>query len=320
MFYIFHGDDSHSQKEMLASLRSKLGDPSLLDLNTTRFEKPPSLTELRQACDVMPFLAQVRLVIIEDLFTAKPDKSLMDELLAYLTELPPTTRLVFLESKPLPTNHRVLKLAEREESGYARSFDRPKGSKLDRWIRQRVAHKGGQISPQAVHLLASNVGNDLPILDNEIEKLVMFKAGEAEIAAEDVALLSPYAAEANIFDLVDAVGNRDGKKAAALLHKKLTEGTDPFSLFPMFVRQFRLLIQVKHLAEQGNRPPAIGRQLKLHSFVAGKLYQQCQQFSIAQLEQLYRHLLDIDVAVKTGRDDMTTALTVLVSKLTAPAD
>jgi DNA polymerase-3 subunit delta len=320
MFYIFHGDDSHSQKETLVSLRAKLGDASMLDLNTTRFDWPVTLAELHQACDAIPFLAPARLVIVEDLFVAKPDKTFEDELLAYLPQLPETTRLVFLESKALPGNHPVVKLAEQEDSGFARLFRRPEGGNLERWIRQRVSQKGGQISARAVHMLASNIGNDLPILDNEIEKLVMYKGTEEEIEAEDVALLSPYAAEANIFDLVDAVGNRDGKKAAALLHQKFGEGSDPFYLFSMFVRQFRLLILVKELAEGGDRPPAISRQLNLHSFVVGKLYQQAQHFSLTQLEQVYRHLLDIDVGVKTGRNDMPTALSLLVSGLTAPVD
>ena len=54
----------------------------------------------------------------------------------------------------------------------------------------------------------------------------------------------------------------------------------------------------------------------MHSFVAGKLYQQSQRFSLSQLEQIYHHLLDIDVAVKTGRHDMVTALNLLVAGLT----
>jgi DNA polymerase III subunit delta len=103
-----------------------------------------------------------------------------------------------------------------------------------------------------------------------------------------------------------------------LLQQKFNEGADSFYLFSMFIRQFRLLIQVKELADAGQRPSAIGQRMKLHSFVAGKLHQQCAQFSLPQLEQIYRHLLEVDVAVKTGRNDMTTALNLLVAVLTTP--
>jgi DNA polymerase-3 subunit delta len=165
--------------------------------------------------------------------------------------------------------------------------------------------------------LVSSTGNDLALLANEIEKLVLYGLDRGTITPEDVTLLCPYAAEASIFDLVDALGTRDGRAAATLLQSKLDEGADPFYLFAMIVRQFRLLIQVKELADEGLHPPAIASRLKIHSFVAGKIYQQSHHFSQAQLEQIYAHLLETDVGVKTGQADMITSMSLLVAGLAA---
>lgn len=316
MFYVFHGDDSHSQKETLATLQAKLGDPEMLSLNTTRFSGSVSLSELRHACDALPFLAKARVTIVENLLATKPDKKFMEALLAYLPQVPETTRLFFLESSSLPAKHGLLRLANEIKGGYAKEFSRPQGVMLERWIRERVAEKKGLISPHAVQLLAANIGNELEILDNELEKLVMYKGEAHTIESDDVNLMCPYVAEANIFDLVDALGNRNGRRAAILLQKKFNEGVEPFFLFSMFVRQFRLLIQVKECADAGMRPPEIAKAIRQHSFVVGKLYQQCRGFSMEQLEQIYRHLLDVDVGVKIGRNDMMTALNLLVATLT----
>lgn len=316
MFYIFHGDDTHSQRETLAGLREKMDDPAMLDLNTTRFDKPAALPALRNACDALPFLSKVRLVICEDLLTNNTSKEFVKELVGYLPSMPATTRLFFLESKALRHNHALLKLAESHEKGFVKQFSKPEGVALERWIQQQVAERNGRIHPQAARMLAANVGSELHTLTNEIEKLTLYK-GTAEIEAADVALLSPYAAEASIFDMVDALGSRSGKKASLLFQQKLAGGADPFYLFSMFTRQFRLMIQVKELAEDGLRPPAIAQALKMHSFVVGKIYQQSQGFSLAQLAHIYRHLLEIDVGVKTGRNEMTTALGLLIAGLTA---
>lgn len=316
MFYLFHGKDTHSQREYLAKLTAKLGDPAMLDLNTTRLAGNVTFRQLQEATAVMPFLAKYRLVIVTGLFAAKPDKKFMDQLAAYLPQLPDTARLVFLESDALPSNHALVKLAEQSENGHVKQFDLPEGQALEKWIREQVAERHGRIQSHAVHLLAANVGSNLAALGNELEKLVLYKGEGEEITAADVNLLSPYAAETSIFELVDAIGSRNSKRASLLLQQKFSEGADPFGLFPMFVRQFRLLIQVKELADAGKRPPAIGQELKLHSFVVGKLYQQSQGFSLPQLEQIYRHLLDIDVGAKTGRQDMLTALNLLVAALT----
>ncbi len=316
MFYVFHGDDRHSQKETLAELIGRLGDPAMLELNTTRFTGVMPFAHLRQACDAVPFLAKRRIAIVEDLTAANPSQAFMDQLLDYLPHMPASARLFFLETHTLPANHPLLKAAEEAENGYVRLFTRPEGNALNRWVQQRVTEKGGRIAPRAVHLLVTNAGNDLALLDNELEKLVLYKGSDALIGGDDVELLCPFAAEASIFDLVDAIGNRNGKLAALLLQQKLQEGADPFYLFAMFMRQFRLLIQVKEVAETGARPVEVAKKLKMHNFVAGKLMQQAQGFSLEQLEQIYAHLLAIDVGVKTGRADMTTALNLLVAALT----
>ncbi len=318
MFYIFHGDDSHSQKEYLAKITARFGDPGMLDLNTTRYEGYVSFRDLSQTCDALPFLAPVRLVVAEGLLShLKEDEAYLNSLQAYLPAMPTSARLVFMESKEISAKHPLLKLAESAENGYVKSFSLPKDRELEKWIQKRAGEKGGTIALHAVHMLAINIGSNLALLDNELEKLILYK-GAAEITADDVALLSPYLAEASIFDLVDALGNRNEKKAALLLQQKFSDGADPFYLFSMFIRQFRLLIQVKEAAEDGSRPPAISQKLKMHSFVAGKLYQQSQQFSLPQLEQIYQHLLTVDVQVKTGRSDMATSLNLLVAVLTAP--
>lgn len=317
MFYLFHGDDKHSQKERLESMLAKLGDPAMLSLNTTRFAGKMAFGALRQACDAVPFLAKRRVVIAEGLLGAKPGRDFLDKLYAYLPTMPDSARLFFLEPRKLPANHKLLKLAKSADNGYERAFTRPEGNALNKWIRQRAQQHQASLTPQATNMLAINVGNNLAILDKEIEKLALYKGSETAITSDDVALLCPYAAEANIFELVDAVGNRNTRQAALLLQQKLSDGTDPFYLFAMIVRQFRLLIQVKDEADRGAKPPAISKAVKIHSFVAGKLYRQCQQFSLPQLEQIYGHLLEMDVGVKTGRVDMVTSLNLLVAALTS---
>lgn len=325
MFYLFHGHDTYSQRETLAALLAKEGDPDMLSLNTTRLDNRATFAELQGACDAMPFLARVRVVLVQDLFASVPDKAFMEKLETYLPVLPAATRLIFLESQPLPDTHRIIRLAARDKIGYVKRFDVLKGDALERWVREHVVERGGRITPQAASLLAANVspGRDerdalpvLPALTNEIEKLVLYKGSEATIDVEDVALLSPYAAEDTIFELVDALGSRQPARAAKLFQDKINEMADPFYLFSMFIRQFRLLIQARYLLDEGERPAGIAEQLKLRPFLADKLARQARNFTLPQLEQIYRHLLEIDVDAKTGKADLMTALHLLVAGLT----
>lgn len=316
MFHLFHGQDTYSQRETLAALLAKEGDPDMLSLNTTRLDNRITFAELQSSCDAMPFLSRVRVVLVQDLFSSIPDKAFMEKLEAYLPDLPPTTRLIFLESQALPDNHRIIRLAQQQKIGYVKKFDQPKGGDLERWVRTHVEERGGRIAPQAAALLAANVGGDLQALTNEVEKLVLYKGSEGTIEPADVALLSPYAAEETIFELVDALGNRQTARAAELFRDKLNEGADPFYLFSMFIRQFRLLIQARYLLDQGERSAGIAEQMKQRPFVADKLARQARNFTLPQLEAIYRRLLEIDVDAKTGKADLMTSLHLLVAGLT----
>ena len=328
-FYIFHGADEFTRAETLADFKRRLGPPDTVDLNTTILDGGTlTLAKLRHACDAIPFLAEKRLVIVEGLLSrlaprkdrelSTSQRELLTALADYLPRLPETTRLVFIEDKPLPARHSMLRLAQREERGYVKRFDPPDAKVLPRWIEKRVRKYGGEIEPQAARQLAAVVGTDLRLLDQEIAKLVTYTqspTGGQAITIADIETVVPYAQAAVVFDLVDALGRRDGRTAAQTLHRLLDAGEHPLMLLAMIVRQFRLLIQVKELKAGGGTPHDIAKALRLHPFPARKLHTQATHFTTAQLEAVYRHLLDTDVAIKTGEIEAEVALDLLVAGL-----
>ncbi len=330
-FYIFHGADEFTRAETLADFKRRLGPPDTVDLNTTILDGGTlTLAKLRHACETIPFLAEKRLVIVEGLLTrlaprkdrelSTSQRELLTALADYLPRLPETTRLVFIEDKPLPARHSMLQLAQREERGYVKRFDPPDAKVLPRWIEKRVRKYGGEIEPQAAQQLAAVVGTDLRLLDQEIIKLVTYTqspTGGQAITIADIEAVVPYAQAAVVFDLVDALGRRDGRTAAQTLHRLLDAGEHPLMLLAMIVRQFRLLIQVKELKAERATPHDIAKTLRLHPFPARKLHTQATHFTAAQLEAVYRHLLDTDVAIKTGKIDPEVALDLLVAGLAA---
>nr|HID12586.1 hypothetical protein [Anaerolineae bacterium] len=130
-FYVFHGADEFTRAETLADFKRRLGPPDTVDLNTTLLDGGTlTLAELRYACDTIPFLAEKRLVIVNGLLTrltprkdqelSAAQKEYLAALADYLPRLPETTRLVFVEDKPLPARHPILQLAQREERGYVK--------------------------------------------------------------------------------------------------------------------------------------------------------------------------------------------------------
>lgn len=333
MFYLFHGDDEFSRAEALADLKSRMGDdPALADLNTTLLDgKKIGRGELMHACDAIPFMANVRLIIVENLLArlvgqrprgkkvtvSQRDRDFLDALLDYLPRLPHTTRLVFVDALTLSKTHPLIKLAQSEKKGYVREFRLPdeRRGDLEPWIQKRAEKKGGEITRRAAHELATFVGARLRLLDRELEKLIVYVDGQRPVNVQDVRLLVPYVHEANIFEMADALGRRDGPRASRLLHRMLDDGNEPLYLLSMIVRQFRIMIQVQDLAGRGVHPNDIPKRLKMHPFVARKALSQADRFSMSQLETIYRKLWESDLSIKTGQIDSVLALELLVAGL-----
>lgn len=331
MFYLLHGDDEFSRSEALAELRHRMGDPAMAELNTTRFDgREVSLAELQHTCNTIPFFSDRRLVIVEGLLThlqktgsAEQRKKALpvqaagcQELVEYLPRIPQTTRLVLVEPESIGARHPLRCLIAQDEAlGYEREFRLPRGKGLARWISRRVRERGGRITPQATAQLVAFVGDNLRLLAQEIEKLLSYVDRARPIAEEDVQLLVSDVREANIFDMVDALGQRDGEAASRLLHRRLEGGDHPLALLGMMARQIRILIQVKELSQGGLNKEAIARRLRLHPFVVRKALAQERNFSMEQLESIHRRLLETDVAIKRGQMDPVLALDMLIAGL-----
>lgn len=316
MFTLLHGENTLEQEEALTRL---LTDPAegFADLNTETLEAPLDFGELRRACDTLPFLGGKRIVIVKNALAQK-NKKLWETLVDYLPNVPPSTQLVFLEDKTLSKRHPVLKLAKKTDAPVKHFAVPDERRELPRWIRERVKKRGGSIEPGAVALLAQNLGTRLHQLDQEIQKLLLYRAEEeGPITTEDVRLLVPYVESADvIFDLVDALGQRKPNVAARHLHRLLETGEHPLRIFGMIVRQYRLLIQVRWLMRRGKSEREIAKRLHLHPFVAKKTRGQATFFSHKQLRSAYDVLKTYDLSIKTGKLKPEAALELLVAELT----
>ncbi len=348
MFYVLHGEDEFSCAEQVAVFKEKIGDATVRDFNVTVLDgRKVTLAELRHAADAVPFLADKRLIIVEGLLArlsasrgggsdsrSSPKRSEGDSrrpkglgdgepsgaakeflagLLDYLPRAPDSTRLVFVESRTLLPSNPVLKLAAAQKGKTVIAFEPPKDATV--WIEKRVKQHGGEIDGKAAATLAQQVGSNLRRLDSEIRKLVTYVNAARPIREDDVSRLVLASIEANVFDLVDALGRRDGRRAAQELHRLLDRGENPLGLLAMITRQFRLLIQVKELAEKNVSAPEVAKTLGQHPFVMEKVGRQTRNFAMEELERIYAHLLDIDVGVKTGEVSDVLALDLLVAEL-----
>jgi len=335
VFYILHGNDEFTRKQEVAKLKERVSQAGLGGLNVAELDgRQISLRELMEACSAMPFLSDRRLVIVEDMLqryegAAKPRRRRgrgddadaasqaveeVQRLLSYLPQLPPTTRLVFSESKPLDKSNPVLAAASEGSGGYVREYSLPKAGDLRQWIRRRAADKGVEMTGEAVELLAASVGDNLRLLDVELEKLAAGVGYVGLVGKAEVKSLVSAAGESDVFALVDALGMRQTKLASLELARLLATGASELYVLAMIARQARLVLATKDLLEvQGLRPEALERELGIrHRFIVDKLARQARQFELEELQELLRRVLEADQAIKTGTMEGPPRIELLV--------
>jgi len=328
LLYILLGDNDFSLHQSLEEIKRGIGDQTLLAANTTTLDgQQATLSQLRTVCETLPFLAERRLVIVKGLlerFEPKgkpgrkktphmPDQRNEYKLLAdHINKIPDSTILVLIDGRIRGNNPLLRELSDKAE---VKSFPLLRDVELRQWIQRRVAEEGGNISSQAVTLLAKLVGSNLWIMANEINKLVLFTSGR-RIEEEDVKGVVSYAQQASVFAMVDAILEFKVDVAEQALQQLLNRGAAPAYLLVMLSRQVRMIVRVKELRNQRKTRVEIQNKLGLTSeFALRKTLEQADRYPLERLKEVYHKLLEADLSIKTGKYDAELTLNILIAEL-----
>lgn len=320
MIHVLYGPDDFSLRQRLDEIKRSLGDSDSVAMNTTVLDgKRLTPSPIIEACNTIPFLANSRLVVVEGLLDRfepeaagkRPDIAEWQGLIDFLPAAPSTTVLVFVDGKLTKGNPLLRKLGK---LATVEDFPALKSDQLQRWIRDRVAERGGDISPRAVGLLIQTAGDDLWVLTNEIEKLSLYARGR-RIEDADVRQVTSYTREASIFAMLDAIAEKRLPMAMRLMHQLLIEGTAPTHLLAMISRQVRLMVQAQEMGRQSRlSPDEKRRQLGVSArYPLDMLLRQSAGHSRDRLVAIYEKILDTDLAIKTGRWPDDLALDLLLA-------
>src|SRR5512136_1071654 len=297
--YLFHGDDTLALEEAVEGLLKRQGDPANAAMNTQRFSTDGAdPTEVAQACAAMPFLAERRVVILHKPGRWAGESERWGRFQALLESLPASTALILVEPALLTDKSALLRWAQsRAPAALVRSYATPQGGDFDRWLIQRCEARGGSIEPAAAQLLAELVGDDAERADQELAKILDYVDYARPIRAEDVERLTAFHGQADVFEVVDAIGKRDARAALARL-QRLLEDEDTHYVFAMILRQFRLLLRAREALDAGLAP---AQALNAHPVVVRKVAEQARNFSLDDLERIYHRLMEIDLADKSSQ-------------------
>ena len=157
-----------------------------------------------------------------------------EELEAYIEQPEPMTTLVFV-SGPLDANRRVVKLLRKHADVVdCGTLHDPREAAA--WITKRLEKDELAIEPKAISVLLSTTGLSLGKIRPEIEKLILYAAGESTITAAHVKdVVIPQEESEGTFALMDAVQNANAPRALREVSALMDSGVQP----PVILGQLR---------------------------------------------------------------------------------
>lgn len=317
--FLLYGNDEFAITRKLKDFESDFSDPTTAEMNTTRLDaRTMSENDLNNAVNAMPFLAPKRLVFIAypSVKFDKPD--LRKKFQEFLEKAPDTAKVILYDSMEKPKEaekHWLVKWAEKNKPHVrAQAFLLPQQRDMPGWILNEAKKQSGQIEPAAAAKLAEMVGVDTRQAGMELSKLLAYVNWERPVRGSDVEAVCIVTSQQSVYDFVDALSQGNAKSAQKFLHR-LLENEEPFPLWGMVVRQFRLLIQAREILDGRGNKNDVARALSVHPYVAQKTTGQANGFSMEALKDIYRRLLKIDEQVKTSRITLDLALDTLIIEL-----
>ena len=282
--YIFFGDDAFLIESCISNLKKEC-EISLPDLNLSIFNDESDFEEIMTSCETFPFMDKLRLVIAKDITITDKIKE----------------RIIQYSEKP--NAYACLAIIVK---GDAKLVDNDKitvvdCNKLDDIIIKKkviadIKIKGYTITDEALSLLIRFCDNSLTRINSELSKLLPYANDKKEISEDMVRSMVVADVSYNIFELSDAILNKNTDKAIKVT-KFLLETEEAYSVIGLLYNYFRRLLIVG-ITPSNIDNANIAKSLQVKPYAITLARNQCKQIGIKKLYNLCEEMQKIDLKIK----------------------
>jgi DNA polymerase-3 subunit delta len=306
--YLIYGEERFFIDKMLAWFLENGIDPTLRDFNAHHFEgEKSSPAEILLVAKSSPMVGTRRLVFLEDADKTTDPKEL---LLTYLDAPSASTVLIFVAQKPDMRTKLFLKLKKQAGLIHCRPLYE---NEIAPFIRQEAKRKGMTLSADAILFLKEHLGKNLVLIQTELEKLFLH-SGKEEVSLATVEQIISGEREHTVFELLEAVCEKDLQKGLQLLSFMLSEGEAPLKILSMFLWQFRIMATAKEgllsMSEQ-----AVGSKAKIPPYRLTAFLNRLRLWKGDELRHAFDFFKETDLQLKGSSLDHAIVLERMILKL-----
>jgi len=248
---------------------------------TILYGRDSSWPDLINACRKYPMFSDMQVVILKEAQTMKD----IEKLETYV-EKPLVSTLLFVayKGKKLDGRTKLSKLLK--ERAVLLSSKKLYDNELPEWTSELIKSKGYSITNKALFLLIDHIGNDLSRLNNEVNKLALNLQGRKNITDDDVETYVGISKEFNVFELQQAIANKDLYKAIRIIqYFESNPKAAPIQLvFPSLYNYFSKVQMIYSVPSRDEK--AVAAAIGVNGYFVRDYLQTAMKFSNQEVEKV----------------------------------
>lgn len=287
---------------------------SLVSLNY----RETSVESIIEEAQTLPFLSDRKAIILNDAFSltgAKVKSDVehnMDLLMDYIKNKNDDTLLIFkVFNEQLDKRKKITKLILKE--GTVTEVKEMTEPEIRDFIKSRLNEEGMSIDEDALGMFLERTGISYGNVRSELEKLALFADGR--ITGSEVAEVVSVSMEQNIFQLTEHVLNGRKEAAVKLVRQLILQKNEPIQLLHLIISQFRLLYQVKLLANEGFAQDYMAKHLKVHPYRVKLALREARRHKQNKLEEKMVMCRNMDYKFKSSYLDRETLFELFIMEI-----
>ncbi len=276
-----------------------------------------SIDNIIEDASYMDLFGNNKIIVVNNSAFLTASESLeTEELEKYINNPNDKSILIFIvNSEKLDERKKVVKALKNNKFTKFEEFNKLEGFNLENYIKDSFEKDGYKIDLNSIKKIVSLLNGEFKFVDNEVEKLKLYKLEDKNINIKDVEEVVTRLPEDNIFKLVDAVVNNDKESMFNIYKDLIDNNEEPVKLIVMLANHFRLLYQVKILLTEGMKQYEIASELGIHPYRVKLAIEKASKYDEEKLLNILSSLADIDYEIKSGISDKNRALEIFFLEL-----
>ena len=229
-----------------------------------------------------------------------------NKLINYFNKPNPNTILIFTTQEKIDLRKKIVKLIkEKYKLINIEPFNR---KQLADYIKNELIKKGYTIDFESTSYILDNTYQSIDIIQNELEKIYMYYEKPTNIKIGDLKIIIGNSLDNNSFHFVEAVINKDLKKALKIYNDLCIYKIEEISLVILLAREYKKIYYVKKYKDLGYNFNKICSELNMRDWQLEKLYNTSIKYKEKELLDNIKYLATIDQNIKKGIFDKSISL------------